>query len=346
MAFRGAIDLVRISGLGALPELFEQRAGERALQRVFEQEGLPTSVIGAPQTPIPLTAMIGLIERCARHLGDRTFGLDIGQGMPETAYGMWARYGMSAPTLGAALRRLCATDWAQSSSSSLDLVWDTDHWLWRNVMPPTGLDVTQHADHVLPPMMWLCRLYLGQDWRPAWVEVNYPRAEGAALLEDRLQIPVMFGRSGTGVVLKPADLARERRTEVPGGGGPVTLREVVADVALSDAPEPARSLSAVVALRLLDGKADIDGAARMAGLSVQGLQRRLRDKGYSYRDIVDVARRERALALLHETELPLMDIAISLGYEEHANFTRAFRRWMGRSPSEFRRSGEPVRHPD
>ena len=117
----------------------------------------------------------------------------------------------------------------------------------------------------------------------------------------------------------------------------VTLRDVLADVILADAPEPARALSAVVALRLLDGRSDIEGAAYLVGLGVQGLQRRLRQKGYSYREIVDEARRARAIRLLLETRMTVLAIALSLGYETHASFTRAFVRWMGCTPSEYRK---------
>ncbi|MFG1433419.1 AraC family transcriptional regulator [Xanthobacter sp. V2C-8] len=50
-----------------------------------------------------------------------------------------------------------------------------------------------------------------------------------------------------------------------------------------------------------------------------------------------MARRKRAVHLLTKTHMSIADIAASLGYEEHANFTRAFGRWQQCSPSEFRR---------
>ena len=64
MSDSGSILLVRASGFGPLPSVFEQRAGEQALWRVFEKAGLPVDVIGAPHTPVPLPAMISLFERC------------------------------------------------------------------------------------------------------------------------------------------------------------------------------------------------------------------------------------------------------------------------------------------
>jgi AraC-like DNA-binding protein len=64
----------------------------------------------------------------------------------------------------------------------------------------------------------------------------------------------------------------------------------------------------------------------------------LRQNGYTYREILNFARRDREAGLLQETDAPVLEIALSLGYEDHANFTRAFIRWTGRTPTEFRRA--------
>ena len=88
----------------------------------------------------------------------------------------------------------------------------------------------------------------------------------AGLLEDWLLSPIRFGRPGVGIALKTADLSRRRKIAWAKANRIVTLRDVQADVLLKDAPEPARLLSAVVGLRLLDGHSDIVGAARLADL--------------------------------------------------------------------------------
>lgn len=331
-----SIALVRANGFGALPGLLEERAGERAVLEVFEKEGLPIALRDALDTPMPLAAMMGLFSRAARLLGDRTFGLDVGERMGFTGYGLWTEYSTLAPTLGGALARLVATSWAHQSGSRLELVAERHGSVLRFVTPRWDGGKMQHSDHLIPPMVAFVRRYLGRHWQPDWIDLSYARDSDSDRVGDRLQVPMVFGRRGTGIGLRPADLALRAAIPESGAQRIVTLRDIQADVAMRDASEPARALSAIVTLRLLDGRSDIEGAARLAGLSVQGLQRRLRQKGYTYREILEAARSARAASLLRETELPVLQIALSLGYEDHSSFTRAFSRWAGCTPSQFR----------
>lgn len=64
--------------------------------------------------------------------------------------------------------------------------------------------------------------------------------------------------------------------------------------------------------------------------------RKLRDEGTSFQQLLDETRRRDACAMIEEGTLQLQDVATRLGYLNPANFTRAFRRWTGKTPSEWR----------
>lgn len=339
MGFSGSVSLVRAAGFGTLPELVEDRAGERVLTDIFERERVPLALRDAPMTPLPLAAMMGVFERAATKLGDRVLGLEVGEQMTHRGYGLWAEYCAGAATLGEGIDRIVQSSWSHLTGGHLEQVDDGAYRILRFASPKVRVGKAQHSDHVVPPMRAFVRSYLGARWNPDRVEVDYPRDRGIAQAEDWLQTAVHCGRPGAGLSLRMSDLKQPRSVRIEDSVRIVTLRDVLADVVLADAPEPARALSAVVALRLMDGRSDIDGAARMVGLGVQGLQRRLREKGYTYREIVDEARHFRAVRLLTETRMSVLSIALSLGYETHAAFTRAFVRWSGCTPVEYRRKG-------
>jgi AraC-like DNA-binding protein len=76
--------------------------------------------------------------------------------------------------------------------------------------------------------------------------------------------------------------------------------------------------------------------ARILNLSPRTLERRLAQEGGSFRAYARAARHARACELLRAGRLGITQIAYQLGYGDAANFTRAFRREAGCSPSEFR----------
>ena len=72
-------------------------------------------------------------------------------------------------------------------------------------------------------------------------------------------------------------------------------------------------------------------------MSVRTLRRRLAAERTSFRAIDREIRRSLALQYLRATELPIKKIAYLVGYEDPANFTRAFQMWTRRSPRQSRR---------
>ncbi len=66
------------------------------------------------------------------------------------------------------------------------------------------------------------------------------------------------------------------------------------------------------------------------------LHRRLINEGTSYREILEDVKQTLAISYLSNTDLTIKEISYFLGYEDDRNFSRAFRRWQGISPSKFR----------
>ncbi|QJD59197.1 AraC family transcriptional regulator [Pseudomonas sp. gcc21] len=77
--------------------------------------------------------------------------------------------------------------------------------------------------------------------------------------------------------------------------------------------------------------------AEPMGISTRHLRRLLGQHGTSYERLLDEVRRDAALRLLADSASSLTRIAYELGFQDPSSFTRAFRRWTGYSPSDFRR---------
>ena len=72
------------------------------------------------------------------------------------------------------------------------------------------------------------------------------------------------------------------------------------------------------------GRLTVEEVASRQGVSVRTLQRRLRQWGFSFEEIVDDVRRTEAIGLVLAGAHSTMEIAFLLGYSDHAHFTRAF----------------------
>lgn len=83
----------------------------------------------------------------------------------------------------------------------------------------------------------------------------------------------------------------------------------------------------------------LEAMAERFCVSSRTLKRRLAEKDTTYREIVESVLKDRAIQLLRYTNQSISEIAYELGYADLSNFSRAFRKWTGKSASEFREGG-------
>ena len=78
--------------------------------------------------------------------------------------------------------------------------------------------------------------------------------------------------------------------------------------------------------------------SRHLNISPRTLRRRLTDEKTSYKSLVADIRKKKAISLLQTTDYPIEQIAAELSYNDLSNFYRAFKRWTGRNPGDYRKS--------
>jgi AraC-like DNA-binding protein len=86
-----------------------------------------------------------------------------------------------------------------------------------------------------------------------------------------------------------------------------------------------------------DGFRSVTDVAKLMHVSERTLKRRLAGLGTSYSELLDEHRRDQALLMMAGSEVSIDEVALRLGYSDAANFTRAFRRWTGKSPRAHRK---------
>jgi AraC-like DNA-binding protein len=88
--------------------------------------------------------------------------------------------------------------------------------------------------------------------------------------------------------------------------------------------------------QLSEGRPSLHSVASALGVSARTLQRRLREEEVSFAELLDTFRERMAGMLLARRDLAIYEVAFLLGYSDPSTFFRAFRRWKGVSPRQFR----------
>jgi AraC-like DNA-binding protein len=148
---------------------------------------------------------------------------------------------------------------------------------------------------------------------------------------------VQFGAAATTMRFAPGQL-----DQAIGPGQPELARYLAAHAErlIGDLPPPRASVVTqvrdVLARDLAVGIATQAEVARKLALSGRTLQRRLAEAGTTFQDVLDEVRASAARRLLRDRALAVSEVAFSLGYAELSSFYRAFRRWTGQTPIDWR----------
>jgi AraC-like DNA-binding protein len=92
----------------------------------------------------------------------------------------------------------------------------------------------------------------------------------------------------------------------------------------------------VITRELNGGNPSLEHVAAQLGLSERTLQRKLQELGTSHNDLVEQIRRDLAMRYLQEPDMAICEVAYLTGFSEPSSFHRAFKRWTGVTPGEFR----------
>jgi len=147
--------------------------------------------------------------------------------------------------------------------------------------------------------------------------------------------PVRFGCGAAALRLSPSTWEALLTSADP--GLQATLSELAEHAGLGRATDGELMLKVRSRLRLLlpGGCAAAGDVAGALGLSERTLHRRLRAEGTSFREVLEAFREAEAERLLGAARMPLGEVALRLGFSDQTAWNRAFRRWKGRSPTEW-----------
>jgi AraC-like DNA-binding protein len=303
--------------------------------------GLDSDMLAVPDARVPFAALVALYEEAAREARDPLFGLRVGASTNPGMFDVLGHATLSCATLRDAF--VTISRYMRVLVDGGQVTMTEDGALARARYVITDPDVGPHRHEVEATLGIMLRFLdstLGEQFSPVHASFVHARpadvAEGAHAAVFRS--PVLFGQAAN-------ELAFERRWldhAMPRADATLAAileRHIVEMLArLPRRSDLVANTRARLAELLERGEPPIERVGRALGVSARTLQRRLREQGTSYAQILDEVRKELALRYLADPDRTTADAAFLLGYAELSTFHRAFRRWTGTAPGEWRRA--------
>jgi AraC-like DNA-binding protein len=335
----GPIPLMRVAGLtpfiahlvrsGLPPQEIEMLASANLVSRLLDY----------PESLIPAWGAFELMEDAATVTNVEHLGLRAGDDTPIHALGAFGRQIAAARSLGEALDTLVHLAPAFDTGSRWRIVrHGTRVRLCRETTVAAGVSHRQADQYWLGIVLRLLRA-TGTGGRAD--EIDLPETEVRGLRSHA-------GLAGARLAFSQPATAIEFRASMLSGAMP--RRETGRfDFKRWNATAPAGdflgSIEQVIAMLSSTDPPRVDAVARAIGVGVRTLQRRMADAGSTYERLLAQMRLRTAAHLLSSTTATVLDIALDVGYSDHAHFTRAFRRWTGMPPRDFRKHGAASSRP-
>lgn len=323
---RGLLDLAATNGADRAP--------------LLAAAGLASEDLADPDARIAFARYVALMRAAQRACNDPALALHYGEAVSISDISIIGLIGLASATMRDAFHELnryvgLVVDLDEGRDRFVlkedrDGIWFIDQRLAPDAFPE--LTESAFAHIVCGPR---------QKGVPAFVQevrVTHAAPGYAGEYQRIFEAPVIFSSDRNALRLDP-QILEHRVAQLPRYAFGILCEN--ADARLRDL-EIARTVRGRVERVLLSilhtGAANMESVARTLGMSRRTLFRRLHDEGVTFEDVLDMLRRDLAIDYLKARKASVTEVAYLVGFSDPASFSRAFKRWTGKSPGALRTS--------
>jgi AraC-like DNA-binding protein len=305
--------------------------------QLFRQAGITLDIKNDPKARINLHTYNTLWGHAVESLNDPCFGVRMAHYWHPSFMGGLGYAWLASSSLRTAFKRVERFVHVVSEGLNIHLE-ETNRGF--NVTVEIADEVITHPqqyDVVLAVLIRMCRINFGDELNAVEVSFQHAMPECHKVFSDYFRSPLIYDASDYRLTLAFADIDRK----LPSANKEIALMhdevlmKYLASIKKGDLVQQIQSL---MIEQLPSGKVTDQMIARELHLSERTLQRKLKDKGTSFRQVLESVRKMIAMQYIRDSGNSMTEIAFQLGFSEQSAFSRAFKKWTGKSPVQYRES--------
>lgn len=312
-------------------------AANGSAQDIFHRVDLDDCLFEDPYPDIPLRSFINLLEQAAELTNEPNVGIRFGESYNFEDLGAVGYAVMHSPTLGKALHYFSNTLCAVQDDSELEFsVSDNIAAFKYRVLDLSIWPRRQDAEFSIALFTKIIRNAVGGSWRPSAVHFEHSPPKCLDGHRRFFRAPVHFNMPTNALYFPASQLDKPMKP-----ADPKILRHAFRQLD-TQIEQQKNDLSFVETVNratmaaLLEGDHKSGAVASKLGMSGRTFNRRLGDRGFTYRDIISHVRAQMAKNLLSQKNISITETAYLLGYSDISAFNRAFKSWTGINPTRYR----------
>lgn len=302
---------------------------------LFRKERIDPDLIKQPEARILFIKVVNLWKKAAEMIEDPCFALRAAEYWHPSYMNALGFAWLASNTLREALDRLAlylriVTEGAEIviEDNPEGLIVELKYKLGSK-QPPTWADAASAI------LMTMCRINYGTELNPIIVHFVHDAPSCSEKYEAYFNSKVGFGSTKNSITFSHEDVDLPLPSSNPYLAG-VNDQIVINYIGKLDEENIVNSVKAKIIDMLPSGKVTDEKVSNMLYMSVRTFQRKLREKGTTFRALLNETRKDLAKQYLNDPSIRLEEIAFLLGFSEYSVFSKAFKRWTGYSPSEVR----------
>lgn len=300
------------------------------------EAGLEPGVLDDPNARCPLSATTRLWQLAVAASGDPALGLQTSQFVSPTTFHALGYALVASSSLREMFERIVRYHRVVSDVLELELreAGDCFEFCFR-VPPGSPAPAPEALDAFAAIYVRSCRNRLGRDFAPLAVHLQRPAPADPQPWHAVFRAPLHFAAAEN--LLRFPRAALEQRLD---DGNPELAEHNEAvlkrNLAQLQSASWAQKVRACLQAQLPDGEPSAERLAQTLHLSLRSLQRHLADEQCSYESLLAETRQHLALQHMRDPRCSISEIAYLLGFADTSSFSRAFKRWTGQAPSQYR----------